>query len=416
MVGHGPLTRTLKIDFETRGVAEIHGQKSVGLYNYFNHPQTDLLMLAYKLPNANDVSLWRILQEEPMPSALRDALLDSTVLIEAFSSAFERYGLKYKLGIDVPASRFIDPQVGARYLALPPDLMSVCDILGVPAHLTKFSRGEELIDLFSLPHTRRKKDGGGVYFNDWNSHPTEWEEFCEYCKRDVLAEENVYERLEILQVLPLPPFERKLWIFDQTVNDRGVPVDVSFVKKALKLAERAKKEALDSQNELTGLQNANSTTQLLPWAKERGYPYNTLNKAFVEAATKDETIVMTELCRQVLKARRESASTSYTKLAAILRQVCDDGRLRNQFIFMGSSRCGRWSGNSVQLHNLARPETLGKSDANPDGYDFEDVEVLNDARRMVYAEDYDRIKAKYGSVLSVIKSLIRTAFVAPEVT
>ena len=47
------------------------------------------------------------------------------------------------------------------------------------------------------------------------------------------------------------------------------------------------------------------------------------------------------------------------------------------------------------------------------GYDFEDQKVVQEARAMVHAEDYDGIKLKYGSVLLVVKSLIRTVFVAP---
>jgi len=408
--------KILRIDFESRGVVELGGQKSVGLWNYMTHPLTSLLMLAYKLPDSNVVKLWRIAQGEPMPDELRAALLDPEVMISAFNCAFERYALWHKLGIIIPATRFIDPQVGARYLAMPGDLDSACHILSLPFHLRKDKRGEELIDLFSKPKKRSKKEGGGQYFNDWNTHPKEWEEFCEYCRQDVIAEEEVYRRIEILQALPMPPFERRLWEFDQVVNDRGMPVDIDFVTKALGLAERAKQEALDSQNALTGLENANSTTQLLPWARQRGYPYNTLNKAFVEAAIKDPECKMDELCIKVLKARRVAASTSYTKLSAILRQVCADGRLRNQFIYLGSSRCGRWAGGGVQLHNLARPETLGKSDANPDGYDFEDIDVINEARALVYGEKYDEIKARYGGVLAVIKNLIRTAFVAPEIS
>jgi hypothetical protein len=60
----------------------------------------------------------------------------------------------------------------------------------------------------------------------------------------------------------------------------------------------------------------------------------------------------------------------------------------------------------VQLHNFARP--LPPKDLN--GYDFEDQKVVKEARAMVYAEDYEGIKSKYGSVLLVVKSLIRTVF------
>lgn len=402
--------KILRIDFETRSVAELRGKNSVGLWNYWNHPTTEILMMAYKMPGQETVQLWQP-RLGPMPDDLREAIEDPNVWISAFNCPFERYGLQFKLSTKISPRRFIDPQIGARVLAMPPDLAGLCDVLNVPDEMTKFERGEELIQLFSLPKTRKKKgQPPETYFNDWNSHPAEWEEFCEYCKRDVIAEEEVYRRVELLQALPQTPFERKLWEFDQEVNDRGMPVDLFFCQKAYSLATRAKQEALDSQNKLTGLENANSTSQLLPWVRQRGYPYNTLNKNFVDAALKDSMVVMDDLCRTVLQARRTAGSNSYTKLAAIMRQLCPDRRLRNQFIFLGSSRCGRWAGNAVQLHNFPRPSK--PKDVN--GYDFEEREVVAEARQMIYAEDYDGIKEKYGNVLEVIKSCLRTVFVAPE--
>jgi DNA polymerase len=341
-----------------------------------------------------------------------DALLDPSVLIEAFNSAFERYDLQYLLGITIPPERFIDPQVGGRYLALPADLESVCEILDLPPHLTKDKRGDALIDLFCKPKYPKKKEGepqGEPYFNDWNSHPAEWEQFGEYCRKDVDAEEEVMRRLEILEAMPMPEFERKLWIFDQTVSDRGIPTDLEFAQKAYKLALNAKAETLASQNKTTGLANANSRDQLLPWAKERGYPYNTLNKSFVEAVLGDPAYTLTAECREVLTARLTAGSNSYTKLAAIMRHICPDGRLRNQFIYLGSPRCGRWSGSGAQPHNFPRPSQPKKVN----GHDFEEIEVLIEARQMIYEEDYEGIKKKYGSVLEVIKSTLRTVFVAP---
>ena len=406
--------RYLRLDYETRGTAELSGKNSVGLYNYVNHPETQPLMLAYKLPDAEDVRLWQM-HISPMPKELGEALLEaadrtSDLYATAFNSPFERYFTQFHYGITIHPSKWIDSQVGARYLAMPASLEDVCVVLGLPKHLRKDKRGEELIDLFCLPKTRKKKEGGGTYFNDWNSHPSEWEEFCNYCRQDVVAEEEVARRIGILQALPLPPFEQRLWVFDQIVNDRGMPVDVDFVQKSLRLATRAKEERAEELNALTGLENANSTTQLLPWVQARGYEFNTLRKETVEAVLKDPDAKITEECRAVLQGRREASSTSYTKLAAILRQVCFDGRLRNQFIFMGSSRCGRWAGNAVQLHNMARPNAM-----------FERRNNLEDARKLIYAEDYEGLKARFaekgkpGNVLLIIKNVIRTVFVAPEV-
>jgi DNA polymerase bacteriophage-type len=415
------MNKILKIDFETRSSVEIGGDDGVGLFNYANHPRTEPLVLGHKLPGEKKARLWRIIQGEPMPDELRQSLLDPTILIEAFNSAFERYILQFKLGITIPPDRFVDPQVAARYLCLPPDLDSVCEILNLPEWLAKDKRGKDLIDLFCIPQINKKsevkKGAPKEYWNDWLTHPKEWEMFCDYCIRDVDAEEEVLRRAEMLGAWPMSDFERQVWIFDQTVNDRGMPVDMKFVHSAYKIGKRAKADALAAQNKLTGLENANSVQQLLPWARERGYPFNTLNKAFVEAALSDPQHEINDLCRKVLKARMSAGSTSYTKLAKVINHVCPDQTIKNQFIYLGSSRCGRWSGAAVQLHNLPRPS----HPKNVNGADFEDVETITKARDMIYAEDYEGIMATYGkssedfgAVLEVIKSTLRTMFVAPN--
>lgn len=403
----------LRLDFEARSEAELGGKNSVGLYNYAIHSSTLVLMLGYKYPEEKDVRIW-FPHLEPMPGELLARLNDQSQMLSAFNSSYERYMLQYKLGITIPAERFLDPQVGARYLSMPGDLEEVGKILGLPPELAKDKRGKELIELFSKPKKRSLGRGKGhvLYFNDWNSHPKEFEEFGEYCKQDVRAEEEVSRRENILQAFPLPNSEHQIWLFDQRVNDRGMPVDVEFVEKAYKLALRAKKEALDRQNKMTGLENANSRTQLLPWLRARGYPFNTLRKDTVTVVLKNPDVQLAPEARDVLTARREAASTSYQKLAAILRQVGPDGFLRNQFIFMGSSRCGRWSGNAVQLHNMARPDEL-----------FEDLETVRKARKMIYEEDFDGLSTSFIDpkskkaipALLVIKNVIRTVFSANPV-
>ena len=91
-------------DFESRGVVDLRGKESVGLYNYMNHRQTDLAMYAYSL-NDQKLSLWEILKGEPMPKLLKEAVADPQVKFAAWNSQFERYGFKYKLNINIPAAR-----------------------------------------------------------------------------------------------------------------------------------------------------------------------------------------------------------------------------------------------------------------------------------------------------------------------
>lgn len=417
------MTTEIHLDFESRSPLD---PNEVGLHRYIWDSETEPLFLWYKI-GSGDYQCWRI-WEQPnhggallAPHELHKALLNPDISLVAFNSAFERY-MFAKLGYIIPASRFIDPQVGGRYLSLPASLDVQCQVLGVPAHLAKDKRGKELIKLFSQKvlvkakkaTKKREATAEYSYYNDWNSHPTEWAEFLEYGRKDVVAEEELLRRECLLGAMPLPPFEQELWLFDQTVNDRGMPADKLFVEKMYRLATRAKEEAKTSFEKMTGVVNANSPAQIKAWASTQGYPYPSIAKDVVTSALKDPNLQLTETCRAALKMRREAASTSYQKLGKILATISPDSRLHGQFIFMGSSRCGRWSGSAVQLHNMARPLPIKvEIDGKEIVYDFEDQKVVKEARALVHAEDYDGIKAKYGTVLLVVKNLIRTVFVAP---
>jgi len=407
----------LHCDFESRSPVT---PGDVGLYNYVFHPKTEPLFLWYKIGKGEYHCVKFYLSEriEDHPELL-DALLDPGIFLVAFNSAFERYMLR-KLGHTISASRFIDPQVGGRYLSLPASLGVQTDVLDVPVYLSKMKSGEQLIKLFCeqviTKPTKRNPNPRAPYYNDWNSHPKEWEEFLEYGRMDVVSEGELLRRIRILGGLPLPDAEQKLWLLDQLVNDRGMPTDRVFVEKMYRLALRAKTEAKEKFEKLTGVKNANSPPQVKAWAVTQGYPYPSLNKDIVTSALKDPTLKLTDLCREALKLRREAASTSYTKLPTMLDCLAPDNTLKGQFIFMGSSRCGRWSGNAVQLHNFPRPGVIEKKDAQGNviaRYDFEDQKVVKEARALVYAENYETMKEKYDSVLLVVKNLLRTVFVAP---
>ena len=204
----------LAIDFETRSTQILGGPKSVGVWNYTSHKDTEILMLGWAIDNG-PVEVWEPRNGE-IPGELMARLQDPKEEIIAFNSTFERYILRFKLGIDIPVSRFQDPQPSARYLSLPGSLEECSEILGLPKDYAKEKDGKRLIHLFCEPHkTRKKKDEEQrMIFHDWDSHPNDWEKFKEYCRQDVIAEREVLRREQLLGVWPLPPLERKIWMFD----------------------------------------------------------------------------------------------------------------------------------------------------------------------------------------------------------
>ncbi len=167
----------------------------------------------------------------PMPERLRAALTDPTVTKKSWNVGFEFGMIGVKLMIDLMLNQWSDPMAHARYLAYPGKLDKCGSVLGIGLEHEKSKEGKALIKLFSSPTKAKKptkKNPAGVpsKFNDWNSHPAEWEQFKAYCVQDVVAERAIAHELE--HRAPWPEIEHKIWVIDQTINQRGIPIDLDF--------------------------------------------------------------------------------------------------------------------------------------------------------------------------------------------
>jgi DNA polymerase bacteriophage-type len=175
------MSELFHIDYESQSEVEIGdkgNREGVGLYNYLYHPTTKPLMLAYALGSAKP-QLWEIAQGEPMPKFVRERFMDPNQMMAAWNSAFERGMTLVKLGIDIPIERWQDPQASSRYLSLTGKLEIDGQVLNLGQEFAKDERGEDLIHLFSRLTVLKatKKREAASFFNDWNSHPKEWQEF-----------------------------------------------------------------------------------------------------------------------------------------------------------------------------------------------------------------------------------------------
>lgn len=410
---------TLHLDFETRSAVDLG---DVGIHNYACHPTTEILMLAYAF-GKGEVQLWQP-HSEPLPDRLHKALLDNDVKKGAWNAEFELNIFLRKLDISIPYELWEDPSRNCRYLSMPGGLDDACKILDMDYGLRKNSDGDRLKDLFSMPLPIKKKRKVATnentlfdisptetivappVFADHISHPEDWELFCGYCKQDVVAERAIGD---LVGFFPLPEREVRILHLDRKINDAGMPTDRKFVECALELAIRDKNLQKENLGKLTGIEKP-TDKKFLPWIQKQGYPYNSLRKEPVTVALNDPDVKLTALGREALEVRKKSSKTSYTKLAAILPALSSDDRLRDQFLFMGSARAGRWSGRAVQLHNMARPIKA-----------VEKIKDLEDARRLIFANDFDGIVKRFtdkktnkpGSVIDVTTSTIRSCFVAP---
>ena len=390
------MVKRLHIDIETYSERDL---AECGVYRYALDPSFRILLLAYAVDD-EPVEIVDLAQGDPLPWWLTRALQDPFYVKCAHNASFERVCLSAwlrtssKLDQDewLDASQWECSMVKAVSAGLPASLKQVGEALGLPEQ--KMLEGRRLITMFCTPH----KVGAGLFGHDDGrvrpeDKPRDWATFREYCVRDVEVERNIWRELDWLTT---PDSERRLYVLDQDINDRGVRIDLDFAGKAAAINEAVQEDNLREAAALTGLANPNSVPQLRAWIAERtGMTVETLRKTDIadlrgRGLPKDVT--------RVLELRAEMGKTSNAKYGAMLAVACEDGRARGLTQFYGS-RTGRWAGRLVQLQNLPQNHLPLKE--------------LAVARQLVKDEDREGLALCFGNVPDTLSQLIRTAFV-PE--
>ena len=385
--------KELSIDIETYSPTDLARS---GVYKYAEHPDFSILLFGYAVDDG-EVKVVDLAKGERIPDEILQALTDPLVTKWAFNAAFERICLSRYLRQHCPSyflsygkagdtvGKYLDPlgwkcsQVLASSFGFPLSLKDLGNALGLSEK--KMDEGSQLIGLFSLPGPMGRRLP--------EEFPEEWELFKKYNGRDVEVE------IEVRRAFAPFRTPASLWDEyheDQRINDRGIPVDIPFVKAALAMGEKAGMDLLSRLKHLTGLINPKSPCQMKAWLSANGQKADSL--------TKKETAKLlassTGAVKEALMLYGQVQKSSLAKYGAMIDAVCDDGRARGMFRFYGAARSGRWAGRHIQLQNLPRNS----------------LEDLDLARRLVMEGDYEKMDFLYGSVPDTLSQLIRTAFVA----
>lgn len=400
-----PQTRTLSFDFETYCDLDL---KAVGLDLYSAHPSCEVLMCAYSFDGGRTTHHWDATRNPKMPRDLYRALMDDRVELWAFNAQFERIILDRVLGIRPLLSRWRCTMVLSYMHSFVGGLDQVAVQMGLDHSKKKMATGKKLIAMFCKP----QKNGDR---NTAETHPVEWEMFCEYNEQDVVAECAVKRRLDKPQY-PIPAREWRFYALDQKINDRGLPIDRTFVERALAMAEDRKEELLAKMRKLTGLSNPASIQQLVPWLQERGYPFTDLRKDSVKKVLtadagrrsgelkpkKGELYpTLTDDCVACLKLRQQQARTTPTKYAALLKAMGEDNRMRFVFQFAGASRTARFAGRRFQPQNLTTMR-LG-------GEDSTHLAVITQITDAIRANDKAGVALYKSEPMDALAGLVRSS-------
>lgn len=302
----------------------------------------------------------------------------------------------------VPVKQWRDTQWLSMYHNLPPTLDGATKAAGCAAK--KDADGAKLMRKLA----KAKATATGYEYPQ--PTPDELRRLTDYCRHDVAATIDLMRRL--------PPPTATEWVaiqHDAQINARGVSVDLEFAEKMRRVADLRAARLNDEAFALTGggLFSLSSNPALKAWVKAQGA---TLPK--VPRKRDNGKVEWTETCdkgaqaelladpstpkivRDVLALRAESGkATSLAKLAAAVRMVCRDGRLRDMLWLYGA-HTGRWTSSGFQLHNLPK-DKLGHAWA----------EVL---RGYVQAGDLEALEWCEGNVLGALSQLLRSLIVAKE--
>ena len=173
-----------------------------------------------------------------------------------------------------------------------------------------------------------------------------------YCLLDAALLRMVW----IKERLGEPNVDDPVLAVSDTINRRGVKVDLDLVDRLLRAADRVVRQAGEraakaSDGKVTET-TLRSTAELRAWLKTQGVDLPDVKAETVRAAA--ATLEAGSPAAEVLAARLDVARVSAGKLRAARARTSADGRLRGAYGY-AAAHTWRWNSRGMQIHNLPRP-------------------------------------------------------------
>jgi DNA polymerase len=319
----------LWVDFETRSTCDL---RVAGVYNYAQDLETEVICMSYAFDDG-PVKTWTPDLTFPVD------VLNHKGQIRAHNAAFERLIFWYVLQINFDLEQFYCTATQARANCAPGSLEDVGRFAG--ADMKKDRRGDYLVRQCCVPPYNK----------------TLIPELIEYCEQDVRAMRAVSIALRQLSDEELLDYH-----VNERINDRGVKVDVSLCKAAIRYADAELAEIQSIVTEITGglavrsprmrewvLARVTDEQKKLMWVGE---------KYSIDKAVRANLLACDDLdpdVREVVQCADDLWASSIAKFKR-LQELADveDDRVRGAFVFAGGSATGRASSYGAQVHNFTR--------------------------------------------------------------
>lgn len=343
------------LDFETRSEVDLIFH---GLRRYAEDPSTEVICMAYAFDD-EPIQFWW--SHEPFPRQVSDHFNTGVKVVMAHNAGFEQaicdHVLSRTHGVPAPVNTQWRCSMA---MGLTNGYAGGLDALAVGLGLPyrKNPQGARLIREYCAPgHSKVFKPGDAEIMRD-------------YCIGDVEI-----MRAAVKCLRPLTDEEWEEFHLNARINERGLPIDVTFCEAALGYTHEVADDANRQISELTGGAMTKATARKArdAWLFPRlTAPQMKLLEVYKKGEKKisldaDHRQYLLE-CDDLDQGARElleyidNAGSSALKKFAVAAHQNSGGRVHNTFLWNGAGRTGRFSGKGLQPHNLRR-DVYGENEA-----------------------------------------------------
>lgn len=380
-------------DFETRSLCDL---KKAGADRYAEDFSTEIITLWWEFEDGRR-QCWH--PGDPLHPDLLAAINDPTCFFVAHNARFEKaiwreIMVKQFGWPPIPRSRWHDTMAIAAMRQMPQKLDRLLSVLKLPAQ--KDNEGSRL----TIALSRTDKNGNLPIIT-----PEKLARVDQYCRSDIVGQSALHRRMGWM-----PPEERRVWLMDQKINDRGLALDVPLVRQMKKIVDEGSAPLKLEFEALTGGLKMTQVQAIGKWLLGQGVVMPNLAKDTL-AAVLGETdegeevdeddrldLDLPPAARRALRIRQLIGSASIKKLDAMEACVCSDGRAHGLLQYHGAGP-GRWAGRIIQPQNFPRG-TLGVKE--------KDIPTLVSA---LMTGDYRWVADLYGPPVEAVVSSLRYALV-----
>ena len=336
-------------DFETMSALDV---SDVGAWRYAEDPTTQIICLGYKIHGGQG----RTWTPGASIQELHALATDESLTWIAFNIAFERAIWKRIMVEDyalpeIPLQRWHDIQASAAVKGLPQNLDDLATELNLSHQ--KDVEGNKI----TLGLSKFNKRGG------YDITPELLARVGRYCLQDVETEFEAHEALGFL-----PPGERRSWLLTQRTNERGIGLDMEYVKKCQMVVDRASPPLVAEFEQITGYKPGQNK-KVMEWLWAQGANIPNLQKETlknligspIEGDSDDESspldndgLALPDSVVRALRIRQLVGSASIKKLAKMEASVSSDGAARGLLHWHGTGP-GRNAGRLLQPQNFPKP-------------------------------------------------------------